>query len=65
MKKLMKGVIIVMAFVILVGVSWGKPIKKENVMEENDTSWNWHSDGEFKYPPINDQNCGLMMFLHT
>ena len=39
-----------MAFVILVGVSWGKPIKKENVMEENDTSWNWHIDGDFKYP---------------
>lgn len=39
-----------MALVILVGVSWGKPIKKENVMEENDTSWNWHIDGDFKYP---------------
>ena len=50
MKRLMIGVIIVMAFVILVGVSWGKPIKKENVMEENDTSWNWHIDGDFKYP---------------
>ena len=50
MKKLMFGVIIVMALLILVGVSWGNPIKKENVLDENDTSWSWHVDGGFKYP---------------
>ena len=55
MKKRMFGVIIVMAVLVLVGVSWDKPTKKENVQDENvyelkDKSWSWHIDGEFKYP---------------